>query len=323
MALSDRTRKRVEQIIKDHHKAFCVEVLGPTVLPKEELERLQSAGILKMPTRAVTGRSMVSVPAAHVMGVIAAQSGENALERMSEETFWNFIAQSPPRLTQSEKEAIQVNREHLGMEIQRLGDDLATEFARACREEGAKVRRTSLVTAVAQAANEGLRKRQSAAAVAKKLEKRFPKLKRDWLMIVTTEMHNQMEEGKAHAFASALPRGTDPLVFKIPLPDACRFCKLLYLDGKRPRVFRLSELIANGSNQGRRARKPTLRGPNATEWRPVLGSVHPWCRCQLRVLMDGFTFDTNGTLVLRKSDQPVVDELNEELIELLKHQCEV
>lgn len=62
----------------------------------------------------------------------------------------------------------------------------------------------------------------------------------------------------------------DPYVYKVPIEDErlCKSCRSAYLnkDGS-PRIFRLSELEANGSNIGLK--------PN--EWKPTLGQLHLHC----------------------------------------------
>jgi hypothetical protein len=73
-------------------------------------------------------------------------------------------------------------------------------------------------------------------------------------------------------------------VAKIPKPDACDDCVRLHLtagQGSRPRIFKLSELVENGTN----------RGLKRAEWRPVIGTIHPWCACMLVHVPSGWTFE--------------------------------
>jgi hypothetical protein len=139
---------------------------------------------------------------------------------------------------------------------------------------------------------------------------------------VHTEIHNAVEEAKAIVIAHRHPE-RDPRVFKRTRPDACAFCRLLYLrpDGVTPRVFRLSDLLANGTNVGRRAGRPTRSGHSRTQWRATLGAAHPFCQCELRVVPDGTGFDARGRLVAlaaaRKSIE--VEPIDEDLA---AHECE-
>lgn len=65
----------------------------------------------------------------------------------------------------------------------------------------------------------------------------------------------------------------------------CRFCINLYLTsgiGSEPKLFKVSELMANGTNIGRKTK----------DWKPtLLLPVHPNCRCLARRYMKGDIWD--------------------------------
>lgn len=78
--------------------------------------------------------------------------------------------------------------------------------------------------------------------------------------------------------------GLDTRVYKEVYPGACRFCLNLYTTagaGSKPRIFKLSELIQNGDNIGRKSK----------DWKPVVGPVHPFCRCSTRYIPDNYVWD--------------------------------
>ena len=70
------------------------------------------------------------------------------------------------------------------------------------------------------------------------------------------------------------PEGKDTIVYKRVVNDKhlCNYCFKSYMnpDGT-PKMYKLKELQANGSNDG----KPK------SQWKPVVGTHHPRCRCQL------------------------------------------
>lgn len=115
---------------------------------------------------------------------------------------------------------------------------------------------------------------------------------RDWHRVAHTEMWDAKVQGEANAIADnespLSQKGTETLVFKRPGPLACNKCKQLYLekDGITPKVFKLSDMQALGTNYG-------LKQAN---WKPVVGTVHPNCMCPLSVMPDGFHFDARGQL---------------------------
>lgn len=69
----------------------------------------------------------------------------------------------------------------------------------------------------------------------------------------------------------------------------CNHCVRLHLTagpGSPPRIFRLSELIDNGSNVGKKAR----------DWQATVPPVHPWCACVLVRVPPGWGFDEYGNM---------------------------
>lgn len=90
--------------------------------------------------------------------------------------------------------------------------------------------------------------------------------------IAETELQNAFEFGKAAALFEQY--GENVFYFKIPFAGACRHCINLYLTdgvGSQPRLFTYRQLLENGTNIGRKV----------NDWKAVLGTVHPFCRCPL------------------------------------------
>lgn len=102
----------------------------------------------------------------------------------------------------------------------------------------------------------------------------------DWAYLKNTISYvseSALNEGKVEEIKSQAGKDgeEDPIVYKVPIQDEklCSHCRRAYLksDGT-PRLFRLSELAANGTNIGRK--------PN--EWLPTLQQLHINCRCLLQ-----------------------------------------
>lgn len=105
---------------------------------------------------------------------------------------------------------------------------------------------------------------------------------RDLGRIADTEMNTIFQEGISISLLQKY--GDDAKVYKDVYEGACRHCIRLYLTGgigSKPRVFKLGELISNGTNVGRKV----------NEWKAVVGSTHPWCRCLLRKLPDDYVWN--------------------------------
>lgn len=114
----------------------------------------------------------------------------------------------------------------------------------------------------------GVLERRSVQNIVSNLGNQLGDWNRDWGRIVETEMQNVYQIGVAQTIMEK--HGTDALVYKDVFSGACTHCRYLYTtagSGSKPRVFKLSSLIANGDNIGRKAR----------DWKAVIGSTHPFC----------------------------------------------
>lgn len=128
----------------------------------------------------------------------------------------------------------------------------------------------------------GVLQKRSVKNIVSNISNQLQDWNRDWGRIVETEFQNIYELGKAQTMMDRY--GSDTLVYKDVFPGACRFCQQFYTTGgigTKPRIFKLSKLIENGSNVGRKSK----------DWRPTLGTTHPFCRCDLRHIPDGYEWN--------------------------------
>lgn len=107
--------------------------------------------------------------------------------------------------------------------------------------------------------------------IARELREKTGELFKDWDRVVTTELAQATNIGAFDAIIenNRLKSPDDIYVYKSGPHDGktCKHClKFWFLDdGVTPRVYRLSELLANGSNYGRKA----------ADWRPTISITHP------------------------------------------------
>jgi hypothetical protein len=301
---------RVRQAIRDGHLAFLAEVFGPTAIDRDDYDRLRAAGKIRdeqlLPQDAAAS--------AHALGALAGDGQAVGAALAVPGEFWQRVVDDVQVVTEAEREAVAILRDRIGEHVRSLGGRLEEAAGRAMTDVDDASRRRRL-TRDPKASSPYTQE------VLARIRKAVGELRRDWLRVAHTELHNASEEAKAIAAANRDP-GRDPRVFKRPRADACAFCRLLFLkpDGVTPRVFRLSALLANGSNVGRRAGRPARSGKGRTEWKAVLGAVHPFCGCELLVLAVGMGFESRGRLArvgVAKSDSIEVEVLDD-----ADHVCE-
>ena len=323
--LTPTQRRRIHQVIRDGHLAFLAEMFGPTSIDRDDYVRLKSSGAIRgektLPQDvAYAAHSLGALAAVDQIGALAAMKEEAHREAMAPDVmsddFWRQLRDDPQVVTEAEREAVEMLRDRVGQKVRALGarmDEVAGHVIVAAEDE---LRRRRLVDRKHLADAD----RVAAAAVGKKIRSATGDLKRDWLRAAYTEIHNTVEEAKAIVIAHRSGE-RDPRVYKVPRPTACSYCRLLYLkpDGVTPRVFKLSALLANGSNVGRKANRPTFSGRSRTEWKPVVGAAHPFCACSLHFLAPGMGFGKGGKLIKLDVDKSVeVEDLDKSLA---NHEC--
>jgi hypothetical protein len=311
--LTPLQRRAITQAIRDGHLAYIAEMFGPTAIDHGDYERLHFTGKIRDEKMLPQDIAL----AVHTLGVIA---GDGTHKALSPDDFWRQVKHNPQVITEAEREAVAILRDRMGQHVRGLGNRLDTLTGHILVDVDDNLRRRRL-TKLQRELTHGLESRAAAEEVARRLRDAMKELKRDWLRTAHTEMHNAKEEAKAIVLAHRSPN-RDPRAFKRPRPDACKFCVLLYLrpDGITPRVFKLSELLANGTNVGRRAGRPTRSGKLRTEWKATIGAVHPFCQCELHVLPEGMGFNSKGQMIYIGVNKSVPVEVLDKA--LAAHECE-
>ena len=142
--------------------------------------------------------------------------------------------------------------------------------------------------------SEGLEENRTRSEVARMLREYTEDYARDWNRVAHTEMWNAKLYGEVSSIINnespLTKEGGRTMVFKRPAGNACNHCKKLYLedDGLTPKLFVLNDLIANGTNKGRKS----------SDWLAVVGTVHPNCMCTISIMPPGCHFDELGQIEL-------------------------
>lgn len=129
---------------------------------------------------------------------------------------------------------------------------------------------------------EGMRKKLSLREISNELSRKTGDWKRDFDRIVEYQSNTAYQEGRASFLLKT--EGSEVEVYKRVFQSGCDHCIRLYLKGgygSEPKVFRLTELRANGDNIGRKV----------DEWKPIVGSTHPFCRCNLHHKQQGYKWN--------------------------------
>lgn len=156
--------------------------------------------------------------------------------------------------------------------IKGMGTRIKDSLSSIISEEEMKIavaeREREVETAIREELTEGVLKRKSVQSIVSSLGHRLDEWNRDWGRIVATEMENIFQIGTAQMIMKE--HGIHAKVYKQTMPQACRYCLNAYTTngyGSKPVIFDLSELIANGTNIGRKSK----------DWEATLSPLHPHC----------------------------------------------
>lgn len=264
-AIEPLTMAQVEKLVEevnDNSMAFNVNFLGWEP-PKEALVRLKRKGLILKDKFSFPANAYAFRRVSDVLIAAAKDPDKIPFKQMLE------MARHVP-FTRFERDQMAFVEREAVRHISGLGEGIASTVQGAAEEAHQIMRYRGFIR---ETAREGLLNRWSWKDLSGELGRRTGDWARDWDRIARSELQNATNDADASKIARD-NKGDDPLVYKLPRRNACRYCIELYLrdgDFSKPRIFRLSTLIANGSNVGRKV----------AQWRPTKNIAHPNCNCTL------------------------------------------
>lgn len=272
--LTPEQLRRIREIVSRYHLATVADVAGIEALTPEEVKQLEEAGL--MPETPKPSAMPPPVRAAFRFGATLARAAGKAAARLVGDKLAMAITSAP--LTRVEELAAAAASE-------RAGQWIRTHSAKVASAVQVAVTTPRLEDVIQEQVKEAVRTRKTIKQLKSDLGHMTKEWARDLDRIAGTELHNAHQQGLSAAYKT--DHG-DPMVFKRVLPGACKVCRRLLEDsGGMPKLFRLSELEANGSNIGRKQ----------VDWLPVIDGIHPNCRCVMVRMPDGWGFNESGDMV--------------------------
>ena len=274
------TLTQIGNILKEIDKNLLVYIsvnLGRDVLSGSDQDLLRSCGI--NPEKIVS--EYPPYYRMFLLGRLTQLIGDFNSSKLDYSDFEQFLKrhQYAP-LTQFEKTIYELARRATYTHLKHLTGVIRRDVETGITEQ---LSRTEYERIIKKEIETGVAERKSVGAVVSDIGHRTGDWAKDLNRIVDTEMNNIFQQGRAVEMIERA-KGKDPLVYKDVFEGACRHCIAFYLTaglGSEPRVFHLSDLLANGSNIGRKV----------VDWKATVNGVHPHCRCLLRQLEEGKKWD--------------------------------
>ena len=273
MALTPSQIRQIKKVIEEHMNVIMELTIGDMKVSPETLKKI---GVPKSVSNLITD--------SYKYGKLTTVMNKN-LSKMSPQEVNDMLK----KLKVSSRQ--QKSMEYLKAKTQLSIDNLTQRMTSAVITSALQ-NQLDMYQAIGQVVPEAVKKNTDRYKVVQQLRNLTQDWERDWHRVAHSEMWDAKVQGEANAImdneSPISKKGKDTMVFKRPAPNACNKCKQLYLeaDGITPKLFKITELQANGSNYGKKQ----------ADWKPTLGILHPNCMCPLSVMPDGYKFDSSGQL---------------------------
>lgn len=267
------TEEQINQVLKEiqfQHLFFIAQNVSIDVLSNEDKSVLQDFGINWQELR----QGFTPYEQSFYFGRLAAILGPLKSQQVEYTDLMKYLRQGQfIPLSSVEKATLNYLENKTYSYIKDLGYKVGTFITESMKDE-AFARRQFYEEVINSEIKRAVVERDTASSVMREIGRRTGDWTRDLGRIAETEMQNAFEWGKMDSYLE----DTNPnlkVFYKQVYPGACKHCIRLYTTagiGSEPRMFSYNELLANGTNIGRKT----------DDWKATLGTVHPFCRCDLR-----------------------------------------
>lgn len=267
MIITPNQLQEIQRILDTNFSFFVGATMGEDFLSDEDKKRLKSIGV---DIEKVYSPSRDFVLNNFHLGALSEFIGENAAKEITFKDLQNYM-KAGKFLPLTSKEVKIVN----SIKFQSLKDIRSTS-SRIFSDVNGLIskenfgQRDAYEKIVRDTIIEGNENRKSVKQIISDLANLTGDYSRNFTKSVAYISHKALSEGKASMIEEKY--GKDANVYVVVYADACKHCKRIYLKDGESIIFKLSELVANGSNIGRKA----------NDWKAVIPGAHIHCRCHLR-----------------------------------------
>ena len=261
MVTSKDTLEKIRNIIKNNFANLLISLAGGQVYSAKEREELKKEGV-----NTDRKKSLLSLAYFHnYLNQLTQEGVPTTAEEMEvqQQAIGEFR-------TLNEEAAEDMINADFRTKIEKLQADVSSRLLSIISENNEAFRRGSLQVPGRSAELEKLIKESTLAKLKTQLRDTTGDANRDWNRVVVTEISDIIGMGSVDRILSQNPEkaANDIIVYRIIVDDeaTCKWCRRFYQDSKgEPQLYRLSELLNNGSNYGK----------SKDSWKPVTGATHP------------------------------------------------
>lgn len=258
MIISKKALQRIKDVIDNNYKSLLVTTLGTKTLSEAEIARLKDAGF-----NAEDKDSLLSLIYYNsVLNDLGTTMGPISIEEMQRQQ------KAKPKGTLFTTAEEHLN-ENLAQLIEQLKAKVQAGIEGTIRDYNLAYRNDALQNLTRPEEMDKLVMESTVGGLKRALRDYSGDVLKDWRRIAVTETANAIGLGSVDRVVTQnKDKDLEEIyVFRIPVNDAalCSFCRKFYLDADQsPAVYRLSTLLSNGTNYGKKKH----------DWKPVATVTH-------------------------------------------------
>lgn len=267
MIFSQKQIFKILEIIEKNQAVFIGSKLGLKYLSPYQKKLLKSYGVDVDKFKNV----MSDIDRAFYFGMMAQQLGGLKSFKLSNSNFEKWFQDKlnqPSNVTRNQ--ALDYLKKRAYTDLSGLGNRVTGNLSNRILTASVS-KRKKLEKTIKKVAQQGVEKNMTTQQLASELRNATKEWARDFSRIADFIMQEAYGFGRAQQILEDY--GDDVEVYKQTFPGVCKPCKKNYgTPGQKPVIYKLSDLLANGNNIGRK------------EQLPVVGNAHPWARSILHVI---------------------------------------
>lgn len=281
MRLEPQQISELLHIIDKNQLVVMLKELGPDFLTTQDKEKLAYSGVDINKDYELNEDTIFT---SFHFGLLSEAIGQTAAAKLSYEQLKGYIKHGDYiPLTIREQGVLNSVKAQLFNDLKTLNGKIFQDVNQVLVNQGFKGTLADQKKFLENEVKAGLTNKWNVRMIANEIGHKTGDWSRDFDRIITYTSTLAFEHGKAEMIQRNAG-DEDPIVYKTVFSGACKHCIRLFLTagvGSQPRLFRLSQLVANGTNIGRKA----------AEWLAILGPIHPYCRCALHYLPKGYVWN--------------------------------
>jgi len=278
MVIKPSTIEKIRKIIEKHHNRLLVGILGPEVLTQAQREELKRQGVQISDTPSY-------------LETLYYHNYLNRQDSTMSPTTEQAMQEQQAKVTLPKKDVHEASKDYLNSNLKNLIEKQKSDTL-AKMESMIRETNNDFKFNMQQGLDDVVNRDESIGQLKIRLRDASGDGNRNWDRIVNTEVSNAISLGSLDRIVDEnADKDTDEVyVYRIVVQDAalCKYCRRFYLDSDgTPKLYRLSTLLANGSNVGRKK----------DQWLPVATATHPNERCsQVIELKPGWKLLPGGSV---------------------------